>query len=205
MTQNHDPKKLILKRRKGISEATQLAEMTLCPAVNAALVADVYQGSVFGNNVDVNELMNNLQASMDKSNSGDLSELENMLIGQATALQAMFVNLARRAQAQQYQKNLEAFLGLALKAQAQSRATIQAVVDLKFPRHLTFVKQANIANGPQQVNNTATSSRALEEPSEQNELIVGEIHGRKKVDARATSETAREGATVEAMATVYRS
>ena len=41
------------------------------------------------------------------------------------------------------------------RSQAQSRATIQAVVDLKFPRQATFVKQANIANGPQQINNKA--------------------------------------------------
>ena len=188
MTQNHDPKKLILKRRKGISEATQLAEMTLCPAVNAALVTDVYQGSVFGNNVDVNELMNNLQASMDKSNSGDLSELENMLIGQATALQAMFVNLARRAHAQQYQKNFEAFLGLAFKAQAQSRATIQAVVNLKFPKQSTFVNQANIANGPQQVNNEMSYTRALKNGTEQIEVLEGMEHGYSEMDTRATAK-----------------
>ena len=45
---------------------------------------------------------------------------------------------------------------LALKAQAQSRATISALVDLKYPKQAaTFVKQANISNGHQQVNNGA--------------------------------------------------
>lgn len=58
-------------------------------------------------------------------------------------------------QEQQYQRNLEAFLGLALKAQAQSRATILTLVDLKYPRQVAFVKQANIANGAQQMNNGA--------------------------------------------------
>ena len=34
-----------------------------------------------------------------------------------------------------------------------SRATITALVDLKYPRQATYVKQANIAHGAQQVNN----------------------------------------------------
>ena len=63
-----------------------------------------------------------------------------MLISQATALQTIFTSLARRAQMQEYQKNLESFLELALEAQAQSRATISALVDLKYPRQATFVK-----------------------------------------------------------------
>jgi hypothetical protein len=41
---------------------------------------------------------------------------------------------------------------MALKAQAQSRATISALVDLKYPRTTVIAKQANVANGPQQVN-----------------------------------------------------
>ena len=49
-------------------------------------------------------------------------------------------------------ENLESFPGLALKAQAQSRATLSALVDLKHPRQTTFVKQANITNGLQQIN-----------------------------------------------------
>ena len=70
----------------------------------------------------------------------DLHTLEAMLISQATALQTMFTSLALRAQEQEYQKHLESLLGLALKAQAQGRATISALVDLKYPRQATFVK-----------------------------------------------------------------
>ena len=48
------------------------------------------------------------------------------------------------------------YMTLALKAQAQSRATISALVDLKYPKQAaTFVKQANMTTGPQQVNNGA--------------------------------------------------
>ena len=103
-----------------------------------------------------------------------------MLISQATALQTIFTSLARKAHSQTYQKHYEAFLGLALKAQAQSRATITALVDLKYPRQATYVKQANIAHGAQQVNNGATDTKvrdnqslthAIENQNTQNKLL----------------------------------
>ena len=83
-----------------------------------------------------------------------------MLVSQATALQTVFTSLVCRAQVQTQQWHLEAFMRLAFKAQAQSRATISALVDLKYPRQATYVKQANIANGPQQVNNGANAERS---------------------------------------------
>lgn len=147
------------------------ADATVNPALNAAFVVDTYRANILSNEVEMVSLVEALRASMDKSAAGDLSGLEAMLIGQATALQTIFVSLAKRAHHQQYQRHLEAFLGLALKAQAQSRATIQAVIDLKFPRQATFVKQANIAHGPQQVNNGPNLSGAEKSESEPIKLL----------------------------------
>jgi hypothetical protein len=79
--------------------------------------------------------------------------VEAMLYSQATALQAIFTNLARRANSQDYLKQWEAYLRMALKAQAQCRVTLEALAEIKNPRPVAFVKQANIAHGPQQVNN----------------------------------------------------
>jgi hypothetical protein len=163
----------------GESAEKAKARASLSPAVNAAAAADAYQGNVLGKDADLAEIVDTLQAMMRRANGGDLTDLENMLIGQANALQTMFVSLARRAHAQQFQRHFEGFLALALKCQSQSRATVQAVIDLKYPRQATFVKQANIANGPQQVNNaservegTSTRARAGERPSaRQNELL----------------------------------
>lgn len=98
-------------------------------------------------------MINAIQGTTQRVKAGDLSDLEAMLVSQATALQTIFTNLARRAQGQEYQRNFEAFLGLALKAQAQSRSTISALVELKYPKTTVIAKQANVANGPQQVNN----------------------------------------------------
>lgn len=155
------------------------ARASLSPAINAAAAADAYQGNVLGKDADLAEIVDTLHAMMRRANGGDLTDLENMLIGQANALQTMFVSLARRAHAQKFQRHFEGFLALALKCQAQSRATVQAVVDLKYPRQSTFVKQANISNGPQQVNNgtslrrTSARTRADEKfVAEPNELLA---------------------------------
>jgi len=176
------PKNLSIVREPGKSDEQATAEAALNSAINAAIVADAYQGNIMGDDVELDALVGTLRASMDKSAAGDLSGLEAMLIGQATALQTIFVSLANRAQQQQYQRNLEAFLALALKAQSQSRATIQAVIDLKYPRQATFVRQANIAHGPQQVNNamgTALPGESLELEPKQAQGLKAHIRHQK--------------------------
>ena len=53
----------------------------------------------------------------------------------------------------EYINAADTYMRLALKAQAQCRSTLEALAEIKNPRPVSFVKQANIANGPQQVNN----------------------------------------------------
>jgi hypothetical protein len=185
------------------------AVCALMPSINAASIIENYQSNIMGKDIDLPVLIDGLRNSFKKSESGDLSELESMLIGQAMALQTIFTSLARRAQAQQYQRNLEAFLSLALKAQAQSRATIQAVVELKYPRQVAFVKQANISQGPQQVNNGAgftppTYAHAEENQAEQNKLLEDKRHGGTHMDTRATTKASRSYQAVETAEKIYR-
>ncbi len=138
------------------------ARAALLASVNSAIVIDTYQGNIMGSDPDLLTLVDGLNNTFKEVKAGDLSGMEAMLISQATALQTIFTSLARKAHSQTYQKHYEAFLGLALKAQAQSRATITALVDLKYPRQATYVKQANIAHGAQQVNNgTAPQSNGV--------------------------------------------
>jgi len=90
-------------------------------------------------------------------------------------------------------------MGMALKAQAQSRATISALVDLKYPRQATFVKQANIANGPQQVNN---GSREKEIQPPQNKLLEDTSH--ERLDTGTTTAATRGHPTLETVESVHR-
>ena len=133
--------------------ADRKAKAALSASVNNASVIVMYQENIMGKDVDINAVIEGLHDTCENVHTGDLKSIETMLVTQAKALQTIFTSLARKAHVQTHQKHYEAFLGLALKAQAQSRATITALVDLKYPRQATFVKQANIAHGAQQVNN----------------------------------------------------
>jgi hypothetical protein len=84
----------------------------------------------------------------------------------------------------------------ALKAQNQSRATLQALIQLKQPSQTTFVRQANIAQGHQQVNNLPEK-----DITPQNELLGAES---AKLDTGATPTAKRVNPTLEAMDKVNR-
>jgi len=154
----------------------QRSQLAMSSEIQSAAVMQSYQKNVMGSDVDFEVLVKGIMDTCTQVNGGNLQTMEAMLVSQATALQTIFTDLARKAQAQTYQKQFEVYLGLALKAQAQSRATISALVDLKYPRQATFVKQANIAHGPQQVNNGvmpsgAVASRGKKQKTEQNKLL----------------------------------
>ena len=81
--------------------------------------------------------------------------------------------------------NLEAFMRLALRAQSQSRATLETLAAIKSPP-LVIVKQANLSGGAMQVNNgVAAPARTREIENEQNKLL--EATDGKRMDTRATS------------------
>lgn len=193
--------------------AAEKSQAALLPEFNAAFVIAAYQGNIMGDDASITELIGGLQKTLEKSKEGDLHRLEDMLLGQATALQTIFTSLARRATQQEYVKNYDSFLSLALKAQAQSRATIQAVIDLKYPKQIAFVKQANISHGPQQVNNGSAShdlprsesnSHARKIQTQQNKLLEGDTHGGTYLDAGTTTTASGRNPTLEAVGAVCR-
>lgn len=197
-----NPKILQVTVTAGRTEAQAVAAAAASPSVNAAIVMDAYQGNTAGD-VNLMALVESLQESTDKTKAGDLSNLEAMLIGQATALQTMFTSLAKRASHQEYLTQYGVYMTLALKAQAQSRATISALVDLKYPKQAaTFVKQANMTTGPQQVNNGAVASRMEKIESEPNKLLEADHGQRLDIGAQAAAGRANQG--VEAVGAVHR-
>ena len=192
------------------------ARMAVTPSLNGASVIQAYQSNVMGKDVELGGLVDQLRDTFTQVKGGDLHTLEAMLISQATALQTIFTSLARRACTQDRLPQYQTFLGLALKAQAQSRATISALVDLKYPRQATFVKQANIANGPQQVNNGAVAGGDAEQYAqprthagksapEQNKLLeANHEQPGNRLDTRAPQKAERSYQAVETVAAVHR-
>ena len=167
----------------------------------------VLSWSKFAGEADLGELVKDLDKRIDKIKDGDMSSVEAMLFGQAKVLETMFTSLARRAANQDGLKQFQVNLTLALKAQAQCRATLEALAEIKNPRTVAFVNQANMTTGPQQVNNgisagfreqcTQAHARAEDSQSEPNKLL--ETNHGKRLDTRAKGTAGRTNQAVEAM------
>ena len=123
---------------------------------NAAVVQQYLHFVNGGSNIQALAEVSTEQAL--KIGSGDLYSLEHMLLSQATALQAMFVDLALRAKRQDRYDGIQIMTTLALKCAAQSRQAVTALAELRMPKTVMFAKQANVSSGPQQVNNGVTPS-----------------------------------------------
>jgi len=186
---------LTLKLEKDQTKEEAIAEFNsksefLSTAVKESF--DIGLGDDFGFQAN----MKVLERATKQIKSGDLSKIEEMYISQAMALEVMFASLARRAKAQDKLLQYETHMRLALKAQNQCRATLQALVQLKQPSQTTFVKQANIAQGHQQVNNLAEKNI-----TPQNELLKDSY---AKLDNGATPTTKGIDTTLEALETINR-
>lgn len=167
-------------------EALAVAAMALRPSANAAAVVHEY-GKPFGEQ-DMGALAEQLAASIEQVQGGEMKRCEAMLMGQAHALQSIFMNFSRRALNQDYQKHLESFFRMALKAQNQCRMTLETLANIKNPP-VVFAKQANIANGPQQVNNGIPAPAHAEKTIDQSNELLEAQHG-ERLDTRTAGETA---------------
>lgn len=172
-------------------KADASAKLYLSPSAQATAVVAEYLKGPFGAQ-DHRALFDTLSASVKDVWDGDTRRLEAMLFAQATALQTIFTSLARRAHSQEYLKHLETFLRLALKAQSQSRATLEALAAIKNPPTI-IARQVNAGNNVQ-VNNGITNAvrapaRAENIEPGQNELL-GDGDG-ARLDSRTTGATGR--------------
>jgi hypothetical protein len=133
-------------------------------------------------------------------NRGDLGHLEGLLTAQAVALNAMFVNLARRADITRRLDHEGHYMKLAFKAQSQCRATVETIAEMKTPA--IFTRQANIAS-QQLVNNgtLVTASRAREIGNAPNGLL--EAHG-ERLDGREAVQTGAGHPALEAVGALER-
>ena len=182
----------------GDTPESAVAKTVLRPTVQGALTARAY-GKWFPEETDLNELVKALQDQTSAVNNGDFGRAEAMLTVQAHTLDAIFNNLARRACRVEYLNQFETHLKLGLRAQAQCRATWEAVSAIKNPPMANYVGQANIAQN-QQINN---ASRAGETEKPPNELLEKTEHEPDKwLDRGATAEAARADSTLETVGEV---
>ena len=178
---------IVTQANQDRSELTRLAEeeaaerrkrvssQVIGPVGSARVVIEEFGKRLWGE-MDFQALSDNLAEKCRMVNAGNLGPAENMLFLQAKSLETIFSTLACRAMRQEYLEQFEVNLKLALRAQSQCRATLETLAALKNPP-VVFAKQANIANGPQQVNNgnfetsTRVGAHAGETGNKPNELL----------------------------------
>lgn len=161
--------------RGGREVAEANARKLLQPEVRSVIA--IKEFSQCGDDLDLVALHKELSRQVDQMRSGNLGKVEAMLYAQAQTLDAMFFNLATRAHRQMGQGDYlyaaDTYMKLALRAQSQCRATLEALATIKNPP-VVYAKQANVTTGPQQVNNTVNNC-AL--PVANAEKLLNELSG----------------------------
>ena len=114
----------------GVPTKRQLANIALDPLTSGALIAAAFSKGTYGES----DLVSMIEALHDRAKAirdNKLDSVEDMLTGQAAALNAMFLELARRSGANmgEYIQAAETYMRLALKAQAQCRATLETLAN----------------------------------------------------------------------------
>lgn len=203
---------LVVGKRAGDTDQAAIARAKLSPSVQGALTlfaarwGDVYAPFAA---TDINAVADELAKQAKAVIANDLSRLEAMLTVQAHSLDAMWNECARRARANmtEYPDAFDRYMRLALKAQSQCRSTIEALAEMKNPKPFIAVGQANLTNGPQQVNNgvsgpvRAPERARAETPELANKLLEQETHG-TWLDAGAARSSGPTDSNMEAMAPI---
>lgn len=192
--------KLKVSLRKGETQSQAMARVALTPeCLSAAVLVD---SKVMGD-VDVTEVVDELRRQTAALNSGDLTRAEDMLLAQAHTLDGLFAQLASRAMRSQQRDGLESYMRLALKAQNQARTTLQPLAELKAPRQVAFVQQANIGNQVQVNNGTTRQPARMRKSAKAPNELLEVIHG-ERLDTRATGAAGRTDPAVAAVEAEHR-
>lgn len=192
------PNEFVLKRNPNQEQLKTTTEHYLSQSTIGASTAKTmnFRGVLPDEDISVQYAKEMLEEVFQQVKSGDLSIAEEMLTSQAFALNVAFNSLAVRAARQQDASTMQMLMNLCLKAQNQSRSTLDSLIQLKQPSQTTFVKQANITNGHQQVNNLGEKNI-----TPQNQLLE---QSNERLDSGTQTTPKRKNSELEAMAKVHR-
>lgn len=182
---NHKPAQP--QARSGDQKTKSTGLLISTPIVASMALGD-YLGSACSS-LDLGGLVSEMRSQCEQVNRGDLKRPEAILLTQAFTLDAIFNEVARRAAIHKGQlEPFERLLRLAFKAQTQCRSTLETLANIKNPP-VVLARQANISNGPQQVNNGVAVTPAREIQNEQNKLL--EADDGKWMDTRTACTPSR--------------
>lgn len=181
-------------------QAGERARQVLDPTLKAAIALDDLK--TLGN-VPLEDIAKELRRQCQLVNDGDLSRHEDLMTAQAHVLDAAFSSLLNRGLTNQNPVHAESLLKLAFRAQSQCRAAVQTIAELKMPRQVAFIRQANVADQQVVMNGSGpaagqASTHARKTAAHQPTELLEVEHG-ERLDTRAKGAS---GGADPAMATV---
>lgn len=149
------PAKELKLRRRDTPEATATyaASVLAGPELAASRVIMAAEGnSPYAESMlDGTGMLDHLAEQARAVSAGDMTQAEAMLHTQAVGLQSLFVRLVERAMRSEYTASFDVNMRHALAAQRQSARALETLAMLR-QGPTVFARQANVVNGPQQVN-----------------------------------------------------
>ncbi|WP_230281661.1 hypothetical protein [Croceicoccus sp. Ery15] len=151
------PGALQVEQHEGEKAGVAVAHKLNGPFVRHGVAVMEFQGPILkglpeGDQPDLGDYLSDLQARGKAAAGGDLETASQTLVTQALTLDCMFTELARRGALNMghYPDAAANYMRLAFKAQAQSRATLEALAKLHQPREQT-VRHVHVNEGGQAI------------------------------------------------------
>lgn len=145
---------LDVTNKDGEDRELVLARVALEPGTRHAAISSSFAASLFSDNrqTPIKSSGAVMGDAMAKARAGDKALASNLLAAQAMTLDAVFTELARRSAMNmgEYLDASDRYMRLALKAQANCRATLEALAKLHQPREQT-VKHVHVNEGGQAI------------------------------------------------------
>jgi len=135
--------------------AQAMARKLLQPTLKNAAAASAFTGKMMGSDLElpgIGDYADHIHIAARDAAAGDLAMVSKILAAQAITLDSMFAELARRTANNmgEYINAAERYGRLALKAQSNCRATVEALAKLHQPREQT-VRHVHVNEGGQAV------------------------------------------------------
>jgi hypothetical protein len=169
------------------------------PEVRTAATIQIWQGG----SSEINALIKTLSLQIDAVQNGNMARLESLLLMQAHTLNELFSHLAECAYKQESLTQFDIMLRLALKSQNQCRSTLETLATIRNPP-VIYAKQANMTNGPQQINNRVPATHTHKKNKIKPNELLEHAHG-ERLDTRTKTTTSGTDMHMEALAAVNRS
>jgi len=174
-----------------------LEKITDPSALGSGAIASIMERG--DNSKAINAAKDGVEETLSKVKSGNLEDLEAILVNQVYVLNGLFNQLVMQGKAslnepavmRSLPNHPKTMLNVALKAQTQCRTTVQTIKELKNPKKTTFIKN--------QLNNVKMELESRIEQLEDTE------HGSKKLDGGTEAKAISIDPEVEAVEFIDRS